>query len=85
MNSYPPKHNATFEVPLMYLRIILTIFQCPLPNFAMNQLTTPIVCAMSGLVQIITKIKLSTTDAYSVQGNSIISASLLGLILENNL
>jgi len=51
----------------------------------MNQLTTPITCAMSGLVHIIAFIRLSTTDALGTQGFSILSASLLGLIREEQL
>ena len=54
------------------------------PEFSMNRLTVPTACAISCLVQIITNIKLPTTDAYSVQSSSILSASLLGLILEDN-
>ena len=85
MNYDPLKHNATIEVPLMYLRILLTIFQCFFPRFSMNQLTTSIAYTKSCLVQIITNIKFPTADAYSVQNSSILFASLLGLILEDNL
>lgn len=85
MNSDPPKHNATFETPLMYLRILLTIFQCSLFRFFMNQVTAPTTCAMSSLIQIIANIKFPIADAYGVQDSFILFASLLGLILENNL
>jgi hypothetical protein len=40
---------------------------------------------MSGLVHIMENIKLSTADAYGNRDISIISASLLGDILEDNL
>ena len=63
INSYPLKHNVSFEVPLMYLRILLTMLQCSFPGFSKNQLTFPTTCAMSDLVQIIANIKFSTTDA----------------------
>lgn len=76
MNSNPLKHNAAFEVPLMYLRILLTIFQCSLPEFVRNQLTYPSACAMYGHVQIIANIKLLIVDAYSVWDTST-STSLL--------
>jgi hypothetical protein len=51
----------------------------------MYQLTAPTACAMSGLVHIMANIKLLTTDAYDTRDISILSASLLGDILENNL
>ena len=40
---------------------------------------------MSGLVQIITNIKLLIADAYRTQDIPILSASLIGLIPEDNL
>ncbi|KAE8685516.1 F-box/kelch-repeat protein SKIP30-like isoform X2 [Hibiscus syriacus] len=78
LNTYP-------LVILMYLKILFTIFQCSLPGFAMCRLTTPTAWAMSGLVHIIENIKLPTADAYNTRDISILSSSLLGLILEDNL
>ncbi|KAE8731991.1 Pectinesterase 1 [Hibiscus syriacus] len=72
LNTYP-------VVPLMYLKILFTVLQCSLPGFTMYRLTTPITCAMSGLVHIIANIKLPTTDAYNTRDISILSYSLLGL------
>ncbi|KAK9086482.1 hypothetical protein Syun_028876 [Stephania yunnanensis] len=69
----------------MYRRILFTAFQCSLRGFAMYRLTTPTACAMSGRVQIIANIKLPTADAYGFRDISILSSSLLGLILEDNL
>jgi hypothetical protein len=40
---------------------------------------------MSGLVHIMANIKLPTTDAYGTRDLSILSASLLGDILKDNL
>ncbi|RDX72048.1 hypothetical protein CR513_48528, partial [Mucuna pruriens] len=54
-------------------------------GFPMNLLTTPTACAMSGLVQIMAYIRLPTADAYGTRDISILSSSLLGLILEDNL
>ncbi|KAL2339206.1 hypothetical protein Fmac_013652 [Flemingia macrophylla] len=85
INSDPPKHNTTSEVSLMYLRILFTTFQCSLPGFAINRLTVPTACAISGLVQIIAYIRLPTVDAYGTRDISILSASLLGHIPEDNL
>ena len=51
----------------------------------MYRLTAPTACAMFGLVQIMANIKLPTADAYGTRDISILSASLLGLILEDNL
>ena len=51
----------------------------------MYRLATPIACAMSGLVHIMTNIKLPTADAYGTRDIAILSASLLGDILEDNL
>ena len=51
----------------------------------MYRITTPTTCVMSGLVHILTNIKLPITDAYGTQDISILSTSLLGLILEDNL
>jgi len=51
----------------------------------MNLLTTPTACVMSGLVHIIAFIRLSTTDALGTRDFSILSASLLGLIREEQL
>ena len=84
MNFDPLKHNTAFEVPLMYLRILLNIFQCSLPRIAMNRLTTLTTSGMFGLVQTITNIKLSITNAYGVRDSFILSTLLLGLILEDN-
>ena len=67
MNFDSPKHKVAFVVPLMYPRILLTILQCSLPGFAMNWLTVPTACAMSGLVQIIANIKLPTVDAIGIE------------------
>ncbi|BAT96990.1 hypothetical protein VIGAN_09032700 [Vigna angularis var. angularis] len=69
----------------MYLRTLLTAFQCSSPGFAINLLTAPTACAMSGLVQIMAYIRLPTADAYGTRDISILSASLLGHILEDNL
>ncbi|KAL9388103.1 hypothetical protein Peur_018867 [Populus x canadensis] len=69
----------------MYLKILLIVFQCSLPGFAMYRLTAPTACAMSGLVHIMANIKLPTADAYGTRDISILSASLLGDILEDNL
>jgi hypothetical protein len=69
----------------MYLKIILIVFQCSLPGFAMYRLTALTVCAMSGLVHIMANIKLSTTDAYVTRDIPILSTSLLVDILEDNL
>lgn len=81
MNFDPLKHNSTFKVPLMYLRILLTIFQCSLIGFAMNRLAVPTAGAMSSLAQITTNIKLATVDAYGVRNSFILSSLLLGFIL----
>nr|GEU93081.1 reverse transcriptase domain-containing protein [Tanacetum cinerariifolium] len=54
-------------------------------KFCHVRLTTPTTCAMFGLVQIILNIKLSTADAYSTRDISILSSSLLGFILDDNL
>ena len=69
----------------MYLRILFTAFQCSPLGFAIYLLTAPTACAMSGLVQTMANIKLPTADAYGTRDISILSASLLGLILEDNL
>ena len=69
----------------MYLKILLIVFQCSQPGFAMYRLATPTACAMSGFVHIMANIKLPTADAYSTRDISILSASLLGDILEDNL
>jgi len=69
----------------MYLRILLTILQCFPLEFAMNLLTTFTACAMSSLVQIIAYIRLPTTDAYDTRDISILFASLLGLILKDEI
>nr|GEW09149.1 reverse transcriptase domain-containing protein [Tanacetum cinerariifolium] len=54
-------------------------------RFRHVRLTTPTACAMFGLVQIIVNIKISTADAYSTRDISILSSSLLGFILDDNL
>ena len=64
MNSDPPKYNATLEVPLMYLRILLTVLQCSLPGSAINRLTNQTTCAIPDLVQIMAYIRLPIADAY---------------------
>ena len=69
----------------MYFKIFFTIFQYSPLGFAMYRLTALTACAMSGLIQIMANIKLPTTDAYGTRDISILSASLLGLILEDNL
>ncbi|KAE8732859.1 hypothetical protein F3Y22_tig00001713pilonHSYRG00133 [Hibiscus syriacus] len=51
----------------------------------MYRLTTPTVCAIFGLVHIMANIKLPTVDAYGSRDIFILSSSLLGLILEDNL
>jgi len=51
----------------------------------MYRLAAPTVYAMSGLVHIMVNIKLPTADAYGTQDISILSTSLLGDILEDNL
>jgi hypothetical protein len=51
----------------------------------MYRLAAPSAYAMSGLVHIMTNIKLHTADAYGTRDISILSASLLGDILEDNL
>jgi hypothetical protein len=61
------------------------VFQCSIPGFAMYRLTAPTTYAMSGLVHIMTNIKLPTADAYGTQDISILSASLLRDIVEDNL
>ena len=66
MNTDYPKHNATFEVLLMYLSIFLTIFQCFLPRFSMNRLIAPTAYAMFGLAQIIANIKLPIANVYDI-------------------
>ena len=55
------------------------------PRFAMYQLTALTACAMSGLLQIITNIKLPTIDAYGTRDIYFLFTSLLGHILEDNL
>ena len=69
----------------MYLKILFTVFQCSSPGFTMYRLTAPTACAIFGLVQIITNIKLLTADAYGTRDISFLSALLLGHILEDNL
>jgi len=51
----------------------------------MNLLITLIVYAIYDLVQIIIYIRLPTTDAYGTRDIFILSVSLLGPILEDNL
>ena len=51
----------------------------------MYRLTALTVCAMSGLVYIMANIKLPIADAYGSRDISILSASLLGDMLEDNL
>ena len=68
----------------MYLRILFTTFQCSPLGFAMYQLTTPTAYTMSGPIQIIVNIKLSTADAYGTRDISFLSTSLLGHTLEDN-
>jgi hypothetical protein len=51
----------------------------------MYRLTAPTTCAMSGLVHIMANIQLPTSDAYSTRDISILSATLLGHILKDNL
>ena len=51
----------------------------------MYRLAAPTACAIYGLVHIMTIIKLHTADAYDTQDIYILSASLLGDILEDNL
>jgi len=51
----------------------------------MYRLTALIACAMSSLVHIMANIKLPTADAYGTRDISILSASLLGDMLEDNL
>ena len=48
----------------MYLKILLIVFQCFLPGFAMYRLAAPTAYAMFGLVYIMANIKLPTADAY---------------------
>jgi len=69
----------------MYLMILLTVFQCSLPGSTINRLTTPTACVMYGHVHIMAYIRLPTVDAYGTRDIFILSASLLGLILEDNL
>ena len=69
----------------MYLKILFTISQCSLPGFAMYRLIVPTAYAISKILQTIANIKLSTADAYSTRDISILLASLLGLILDDNL
>lgn len=69
----------------MYLIIVFTVFQCFPAGFAMYQLTASTAYAMSGFVQIIANIKLSTADAYDTRDISFFFASLLGYIFEDNL
>ena len=58
----PPKHNDLVVVPLKYLRIHLTAFQCYLPRLFIYLLTTPTACAIYGLVLTIAYINLSIAD-----------------------
>jgi hypothetical protein len=51
----------------------------------MYRLAVSIACAMFGLVHIMANIKLPTADAYGTRDISILSTSLLGDILEDNL
>jgi len=51
----------------------------------MYRLTALTACAMSSLVHIMANIKLPTADAYGTRDISILSASLLGDMLEDNL
>ena len=60
----PPKLNAWFMVPLKYLRIHFTAIQCSFPELFIYLLINPTTCAISGLVQTISHIKLPTTNAY---------------------
>jgi len=69
----------------MYLKILFVVFQCSQPGFAMYRLAAPIACTMSGLVHIMANIKLPTADAYGTRDISILFASFLGDILEDNL
>ncbi|KAE8717407.1 Laccase-22 [Hibiscus syriacus] len=85
LTALPTTLNTYHVVPLMYLGILFTVLQFSLPGFSMYRLTTPTACAMSGLVHIITNIKLPTADVYVTRDIYILSSSLLGLILEDNL
>ncbi|KAE8654139.1 3R-linalool synthase-like protein [Hibiscus syriacus] len=73
-----------FGSSLLYSNALCLDLPC-MPGFALYRLTTPTVCAMSGLVHIIGNIKLPTIDAYGTRDISILYSSLLGLILEDNL
>ena len=85
MNFDHSKHNASFEVSLIYLRTLLTIFQCSPPKFAMNRFITLTVCAMFGFIQIIANIELPTTNVYGVRDSFIIFTLLLRHVIEDNL
>ncbi|CAL0310902.1 unnamed protein product [Lupinus luteus] len=61
IGSSLPKHKYILVVPLRYLNIHFTAFQCSLPGLDKNQLTTPTAWAISGLVQIMTYIRIPTT------------------------
>ena len=60
--SEPPKHHACEVVPLKYLRIHCTAFQCSLLGLFIYLLTTPTSCIILGLVHAMAYIKLPTTN-----------------------
>ncbi|KAE9598096.1 hypothetical protein Lalb_Chr15g0076901 [Lupinus albus] len=62
IGSSLPKHKHLLVVPLRYLNIHFTAFQCSLPGLDKNRLTTPTAWAISGLVQIMAYIRLHTTE-----------------------
>ena len=56
-----PKHKHLLVVPLKYLNIHFTVFQCSSSGLDKNRLTTPTAWAIFGLVQIMVYIRLPTT------------------------
>ncbi|CAL0323475.1 unnamed protein product [Lupinus luteus] len=62
IGSSLPQHKHLLVVPLVYLNIHLTAFQCPLPGLDKNLLTTPTAWVISDLIQIMTYIRLPTIE-----------------------
>ncbi|CAL0327707.1 unnamed protein product [Lupinus luteus] len=62
IGSSLPKHKHLLVVPLRYLNIHFSAFQCSIPGLDKNRLTTPTAWAISGPVQIMAYIRLPTTQ-----------------------
>jgi len=70
---------------MKYHKIHFTVFQYFLLGLSRNILTTPTICALSGLVHTMEYIKLPTTEIYVMIFISSISFSVEELYCELNL